>query len=136
MWTYSIKWVFLCKSSPCTKHNWQCTIGFLINTARQNIFFHPTLPFIFSSRIFFFFFVSNIYISLNTKFECFYLSFDWETGHPLSMYAIREWRGSSKMYTGAYKGRGVSHPCLMVSCFICRNLTLPSFKRDVSVGND
>ena len=32
-------------------------------------------------------FFSNVYISVNTKFECSYLLLGWEIGHPLSMYA-------------------------------------------------
>ena len=53
------------------------------------------------------------------------------------------------MYTGTYIGRGVSRLkctyaltlslscfCLMVSCFICRKLTLPSFKKGVFIRND
>ena len=53
------------------------------------------------------FFFSNVYISVNTIFECSYLSFGWEIGHPLSMYVTRGMEGS-KMCTGAYRGRGVS----------------------------
>ena len=34
-----------------------------------------------------FFFYSNIYISVNTIFECCYLFFGWEIGRPLSTYA-------------------------------------------------
>ena len=34
-------------------------------------------------------FFSNVYISFNTTFECSYLSFDREIGHPLSMYVTR-----------------------------------------------
>ena len=52
-------------------------------------------------------FFSNAYISVNTIFECSYLSFGWEIGHPLSMYVTRGMEGS-KMCTGAYRGRGVS----------------------------
>ena len=32
---------------------------------------------------------SNVYISVNTIFQCSCLSFGWEIGHPLSMYAAR-----------------------------------------------
>ena len=48
-------------------------------------------------------------------------------------------RGSSKICTGAHKGEGVSHLIsfhvfvLWCLCFICTNLTLPSFKKDVFV---
>ena len=124
---------FFAKVAPAQSITDNVLLGFwLILLARIFFSSYTTIYFFVKD---FFFFASNVYISLNTKFECFYLSFDWETGHPLSMYAIREWRGSSKIYTGAYRGRGVSHPCLMVSCFICRNLTLPSFKKGVFVRN-
>ena len=56
--------------------------------------------------------------------------------------------GLSKTFTGAYRGRGISLLmckyaltlslscfCLMVSCFICRSLTLPLFKKSVFVRN-
>ena len=39
------------------------------------------------------------------------------------------------MSTGAYMGREVSRFCTMVSPFICINLTLPSFKKDVFFRN-
>ena len=38
-------------------------------------------------------FFSNVYISVNTIFECSYLSFGWEIGHPLSMYVTKGMRG-------------------------------------------
>ena len=38
-------------------------------------------------------FFSNVYISVNTIFECSYLSFGWEIGHPLSMYVTRGMEG-------------------------------------------
>ena len=82
--------------------------------------------------------------------KCSYLSFGKEIGHPLSTYAtggLEGW-GSSKMFTGAYRERGVSRLmctyvitrsfscfCLMLPCFICRNLTLPSFRKHVFVRN-
>ena len=70
------------------------------------------LPWMFISSyttIYFFVknFFSNVYISVNTIFECSYLSFGWEIGHPLSMYVTRGMKWS-KMCTGAYRGRGVS----------------------------
>ena len=47
-------------------------------------------------------FFLNIYISVNTIFECSYLFFGWEIGHPLSTYA-----------TGGMEG--VGHPkCVQV----------------------
>ena len=38
-------------------------------------------------------FFSNVYISVNTIFECSYLSFGWEIGHPLSMSVTRGMEG-------------------------------------------
>ena len=38
-------------------------------------------------------FFSNVYISVNTIFECSYLSFGWEISHPLSIYVTRERTG-------------------------------------------
>ena len=88
MQTYSIKWnyssnyagVLLCKSSPCTKHKWHCTIRFLL----------ILLPWMFISSyttIYFFckeFSFSNAYISVNMILECSYLCFYSELGYPLS----------------------------------------------------
>ena len=45
-------------------------------------------------------FFSNVYISLNTIFECCYLFSVWEIGHPLST-------GSSQMCTCPYRESGV-----------------------------
>ena len=53
-------------------------------------------------------FFSNVYISVNTIFECCYLFFGWEIGHTLRTYATGGMEGSSwKLCTGAYRGRGV-----------------------------
>ena len=57
-------------------------------------------------------FFSNVYISVNTIFECSYLFFGWEIGHPLSTYATGGMeRGSSKMCADAYRGRGFPNKC-------------------------
>ena len=48
-------------------------------------------------------FFSNVYISVNTIFECSYLSFGWEIGYPLGIYVTY-----ICMFTGAYRGGGVS----------------------------
>ena len=97
MQTYSIIWnyssyqsgVFLCKNSPCTKHKWHCTIGFLI------LFF-------LKEYILFL----NVYISVNTILEYCYLYFGWEIGHPLSICATEGMDGGHPKC--AYRGRGVS----------------------------
>ena len=106
--------------------------------------------FIYYYTIIYFFvknFFSNIYISVNTIFGCSYLSFGWKLGHPLSMYVTRGMgegssNGSSKMFSEAYRGNGLhvsyvrthlhyhfSCFCRIVSCFICKSLTLPSFRK-------
>ena len=96
-----------------------------------------------------FFFFFNVYISLNTIFECYYLYFGWEIGHPLSMYVTRGMEGDHPKCAQVRKWGDGYHAscirkhlhylfscfCLMVSCFICRNLTLPSFKKGVFLKN-
>ena len=53
-------------------------------------------------------FFSNVYISVNTLFECCYLFFRWEIGHPLTTYATGGMEGrSSKVCAGAYRAKGV-----------------------------
>ena len=52
----------------------------------------PEMFILYHSIIYFFlksFFFSNVYISVNTMYECSYLSFGWEIGHPLRMYVTR-----------------------------------------------
>ena len=70
-------------------------------------------------------------------------------GHPLIMYVTRGMEGGhrkcAQVLTGGegYNASCVcthlqylfSCFCLMVSCFICRNLTLPSFKKGEFVRN-
>ena len=87
-------------------------------------------------------FFSNVYISVNTIFECSYLSFGWEIGHQLSVYVTRGMeRDHSKYLQMRAGGEGYHASCvhtylhylfscfrLMVYCFICRNLTWPLFK--------
>ena len=95
---------------------------------------------------------SNVYISQNTIFECLYLFFLVEKGTVKSVRTplVGRW-GSCKMLTAAWLGRGChaslvrthlhlfscfwQNVCLIVSCFICRNLTLPLFRKDVFIGN-
>ena len=69
---------------------------------------------------------------MKTIFECSYLSFVWEIGHPSSMYVTREMeRGHPKRREGYHAPCVRTHlhylfPCFshMVSFFICRNLIL------------
>ena len=86
-------------------------------------------------------FFSNGYISVYTIIECSYLSFGWEIGHPLSMYVTRGIEGGQPKCVQVCTGGEGYHAscvrnlfscfCLMVSCFICGNLTLHSFKMGV-----
>ena len=77
-------------------------------------------------------FFSNVYISVNTIFKCSYLSFDWEIGHPLSMYVTRGMEESHPKGGEGYHTSCVrTHLqylflcfCHMVSCFTCRNFHL------------
>ena len=96
-------------------------------------------------------FFSNVYISVNTIFECSCLSFGSEIGHPLSMYVTRGMeRGHPKCLQMRKGGEGNHESsvhtklyllctylflcfCLMVSCFTCRNLT--SLKKGVFIRN-
>ena len=99
------------------------------------------LPFISSNTTIYFFvkkFFSNVYTSVNTIFECCYLFVGWEIG------CVQWERGVSRLicayaltctYLFHFLMMSWRTLCLMVSCFICRNLTLPSFKKDVFVRN-
>ena len=97
----------------------------------------------------------NVYISANTMFECLHMLFLFRKG-PWIKY-VRKWQlvgngESSKMRTAAYRQTGChasfvrthlqylfscfwQYFCFIVSCFICRNFTLPLFKKDVFVRN-
>ena len=103
MQTCSTKWknsrnqtgVFLYKCSPRTKHNWHCTIRFLINTASLNVYFMLHCHLFFLQRIFskcLYFSEYNIWM---------FLVFRWEISDPLSTYA------TGKMCTGAYRMKAV-----------------------------
>ena len=97
------------------------------------------------------FIFSNIYNSMNMIFECPYIFFGWERGHQLSTYATGG--GMGRVIQNAHKcvHRGgwchvscvcthlhylVScfwqHFCLIVSYFICRNLTYLYSKKKCS----
>ena len=122
-------------------------IGYLINAVLLNVY---TIICFFVKK----FICSNVYISVNAIFECLYIIF-WLRKGPLMKY-LRNWQlvgmgGSSRIRTDVYNGRGshascvcthlhnlfscfLQHFCLIVSCFICRNLTLLFFF-DVFVRN-
>ena len=95
-----------------------------------------------------YFFVKNYFsrISANTIFACSYLSFGWEIGHPLRTW-LEEWSDPRCVQVHT-EGEGYHASCvnlhlhylflcfcLMVSCFICRILTLSSFKKGALVTN-
>ena len=75
-------------------------------------------------------------------FQCSYLSFGWEIGHPLSMYVTKGMEGGRPKCVQVRTEREGYHVscvrthylfscfCLMVSCF-----TLPSFEKGVFVRN-
>ena len=125
--------------------NWHCPIGFLINTAPLNVYFILNYHLFFRKDFF-----SDVYISVNTIFECSYLFFGWEIDHPLSTCATEGIEGVLQKCVLVHTGGGErSHAScvrtdlhhlfscfyLIVSCFICRDVTLPSFKKGVFVRN-
>ena len=78
--------------------------------------------------------------------------FGWERGHQLSPYATGEGMGNHQncvqlhTWGGGYYVLCIpkhshlfsciwQHLFLIVSCFVCKNLTLPLFKQDVLVTN-
>ena len=94
----------------------------------------------------------KIYISVNAIFECLCLFFCLRNERSIK-YVRNCWldEGSSKMGTALYRRKRChtlcvprtytilfmfwQHFCFIVSCFPCRNLTLPLFKKDVFVTN-
>ena len=72
---------FFIKVAPVQKHN--CIIGFMINTALLNVYYILRYHLFLRKEIYFF----ECYISLNTIFECLYMTFDWESGHQSSTFA-------------------------------------------------
>ena len=58
----------------------------------------------------------NVYISVNTIFECLYMFFGWERGHQLNIWT--QLVGKSKTHTAAYKGKRCLASCLRTSLFI------------------
>ena len=126
----------------------------MIDAAVLNVYFilhYHSIYFFIKKSIF-----SNDYISLNTIIECIYMFFGSESGHQLSACPTGGGEGgggvSPKMRKAAYRGREChascvrthlhylfscfwQHFCLIVSCFICRNLTLSLIKKDVFIRN-
>ena len=119
-------------------------LGFSLILLREMFISYYTIIYFLVNNFF-----SNVYISVNTIFECSYLSFGWEIGHPLSMCVTRGMeRGHPKRLQIGTRGEGYHASCvrthlhhlfsrfsLIVPYFICRNVTLPSFKKSVFVRN-
>ena len=113
-----------------------------INTAPRNVYF--ILHYDLFLRKYFF---PNVYISVNTVFGCSYFSIGWETGRSLK-YIRNEGNGGGHPERFQIRNEGEGHQasclrtllqylfscfCLMVSCFVCRNLTLPLFRKGAFV---
>ena len=98
------------------------------------------------------FICSNVYISVNTVFECLYMFFLLRKGPLIKYVRTGNWWGMGviKNVYSCVQGGTVSrlmctyiltlavfmfcqHFCFIVSCFICRNLTLPLLKKDAIV---
>ena len=123
IWNYSSykAGVFVYKVSRRGKHKWHCTIGFLILFFRKEYILF-----------------SNVYISVNTIFECCYLFFGWEIGHRLSTCATEGMEGGHpkcvQVHTGA---KGYHSPCVLthlqtITLFIFLSsgvLSIPSLER-------
>ena len=128
-WNYSSNWigVFLYKSSSRTKHNRYCIISFLFNPALLSVYFILYYDLFFRKDIYFFecLYFSEYYIRMS-------LYDFWLRKGPLIKNVYNWWGmlGSSKRQAAAYRGRSFFHHfCLIVLCFICRNLTLPYPKK-------
>ena len=96
--------IFFCKSSLRTKHNWHYAIGFLIYTAPLNVYFYYITIYFFVKN---FFFRTLIFQWIRySNVICFLVE---------AIHYVRTQLGgggeggvSSKMCTGAYRGRGIS----------------------------
>ena len=61
---------------------------------------------------------SNVYISVNTIFECLYTSFRWERDHQLSTYAtVGGWWIIQNAYSCVQGERGVTSHLYVWTCF-------------------
>ena len=135
---------FFTKVAPVQSINDIVLLGFWL--ILLPVMFHSSYTTIyFFVKIFF----SNVYISVNTILECSCLYFCSDIGYPLSVHVTRGMVGGHpkcvqvRTWGDGYHASCVRTPlhylfscfCHMVSCFICRNLTLPSFKKGVFVRN-
>ena len=124
-------------------NNWHCIIDFLINAAPLNVYFILHCRLFFHKKIVF----SNVYILVNTIFDCLHMIFGWERDHQPSTYVTVGGRGSSKcaqQRTGEGVSRLMHTYTLTLSLsmfvaaylsysilFICRNLTLLLLEKHV-----
>ena len=136
--------VFFYKSSSLRSITDMILLGFWL-ILHPGMFISPyTTIYFFEKKIFF----SNVYISVNTIFEYSYLYFCWEIDHPVSMYVTKGMeRGHPNCVQVRTGGEGYHASCArthlhylfscfrLVSCFICRSLTLPSLRNCVFVRN-
>ena len=134
----------------------------MINAALLNVYFilrYHSVYFFIKKFTF-----SNVHISVNTIFKCIYMFFGWERSHQLNRYATGGRIGERGRGGGSHPkcvklrigGGSVirtsylrlilthlhylyscfwQHFCLIVPCFICRNLTLSLMKKDVFIRN-
>ena len=144
-WNYSSNYatVFLYKRSSRAKYNYYFINRFLINAALLNVYL-----LFFRKEINFF---KCLYFTKYDIRMSLYVFFGWARDRQVSTYVIGEGMGSCQMLTATYMGRGChaslvrthlhrfscfwQNVCLIVSCFIYRNLTLPLFKKDVFIRN-
>ena len=118
---------------------------FLINIAPWNVYFILHYHLFFRKD----FFYECLYFS-EYDIRMFLFVF-WLRNRPSFKYVRSKGNGggSFKVFIDKYMGRGISRVmcmyaplhylfsyfCLMVSCFICRNLNLPLFKKGALVRN-
>ena len=119
-------------------------LDIFIKTTLLNFYFILHYHLFFSQR----FFLECLYFSEH-NIRLFLFVLGWEVGHPLSTYATWEMKWVMQNLCRFLQGREGYHAssvrtrlyylfscfCFMASCFICRSLTLPSFKKDVFVKN-
>ena len=139
----------LYKSSSLTKHNWHHIIGPLINAALLNVYFILDYHLFFRKKFIF----SNVYISVNTIFECLYMFFGWERSLHLSTQVTWGWEGIEViqnayicvLWEGVWRLIVRTHLhylfscfwqnfCFIVSWFISRNLTEVRNSRVTKLG--
>ena len=99
---------FFTKVAPVQSITDIALLGFWLILLPGMFISYSTITYFFVKNIF-----SNVYISVNTIFECSYLSFGWQIGHPLSMYVTRWMEGVIQNDNRCIEGkRGITlHKC-------------------------